>query len=189
MSSLFSKALPISKRILLYWFDEIPCTSFRQMWYSKSPVVDRFITQEYKNVLESSQLSVDTGNVYDTLAKVILYDQFPRNIYRNDTRSYKYDSLALINSNKILNTEALMTQATNNFGKYEWSFVYTPFMHSEKLSDQKRSLEFFGTGHSFAKHHYSIIERFKRFPHRNKILGRKSTDDEIEFLKDPGNSF
>lgn len=185
--SLFSKALPSSKRVLLYWFDQIPCVSFRNMWYTKSEVTDTFIKQEFSSQL--NETVTQTKNVYDTLSNVIVYDQFPRNIYRNDPKSFSYDHLALSNSNRLLDDPDLRHQASENFSKYEWSFIYMPFMHSEKLQDQKRSLEFFGKSHSFAKHHHDIIAKFDRFPHRNEILGRKSTDDEIEFLKDPGNSF
>jgi uncharacterized protein (DUF924 family) len=183
--SLFSKALPSSKRVLLYWFDQIPCVLFRNMWYTKSDVVDTFIKQEFSSELQQLQISKPlTDNPYDILSNVIVYDQFPRNIFRNSPMSFSYESLALSNANRLLDNSKINLDATNNFSKYEWSFIYMPFMHSEKLQDQERSLEFFGKSHSFAKEHHDIIKRFNRFPHRNEILGRKSTDDEIEFLKD-----
>ena len=116
--SLFSKALPSSKRVLLYWFDQIPCVSFRNIWYTKSDVVDTFIKQEFSGSLRQTQQLTD--NPYDILSNVIVYDQFPRNIFRNSPISFSYEKLALSNSNRLLNDQKIKMDATNNFSKYEW---------------------------------------------------------------------
>lgn len=136
-----------------------------------------------------------------TLALIILLDQFSRNIYRGTAKAFAQDSLAL---------EICLRAIDNGFDKMlhsvERLFFYMPLEHSEDIEIQKKSVEYFSVMEKlfptppslasmvsefrkYAEMHYVIIERFGRFPHRNEVLGRESTPEEIEFLKQPGSSF
>src|SRR6185437_2741850 len=113
------------------------------------------------------------------LAAVILFDQFPRNIFRGHANAYSTDPLAL-----GIAKAAVDRRLDKQLTKDERKFLYMPFQHSEKLEDQDRAVLLFtelGDDHQlgFAKHHREIIEKFGRFPHRNRILGRASRPDEI----------
>jgi uncharacterized protein (DUF924 family) len=133
------------------------------------------------------------------LAKIILFDQFCRNMYRNTPRAFAQDALAL----------ALALEAFDN-GHYaelqpvERGFVLMPLMHAESAEHQQKCVvefkklaaeapadlvDYFANCADYAVKHAVIIERFGRFPHRNVILGRESTAEEVEFLKQPGSSF
>jgi uncharacterized protein (DUF924 family) len=133
------------------------------------------------------------------LAVILVLDQFSRNMFRDTPRMFAGDekALALANSGIDRGMDRLL-------GLDERAFFYMPLMHSEVLADQERSVEVFGvwaaeqTGAlrerglaslDFARRHLVIIQRFGRFPHRNQILGRESTPEELEFLKQPGSSF
>ena len=123
------------------------------------------------------------------LAAVIVLDQFPRNMYRGASRAFAADGAAL-----SLAKEALMRGFDRELSIDERKFLYMPFEHSENPAEQARSMELFGTLESeldldYARRHKEIIDRFGRFPHRNAVLGRISTPEEIEFIKEPGSSF
>ena len=129
------------------------------------------------------------------LAEVIVLDQFSRNIYRDKPESFAADSLAL-----VLAQEAIQVGADQKVSAQQRPFFYLPFMHSESLAIQNRSIELYqsmadelgGDTHNnltFAHKHRDIIVQFGRYPHRNDILGRASTTVELEFLKQPGSSF
>lgn len=123
-----------------------------------------------------------------SLALVVVLDQFPRNMFRNDARAFSTDSLAL---------DAAERAVSNGFDRlpldHERTFFYLPFEHAEDRAVQRRSLELFAARDpenlEWARRHHEIVERFGRFPHRNAALGRKSTPEEVEFLKRPGSSF
>ncbi|MGH8638692.1 MAG: DUF924 family protein, partial [Burkholderiales bacterium] len=120
--------------------------------------------------------------------RVILLDQIPRNMFRGGARAFAADALARAAARRILarGWNERMTQA-------EKLFAYLPFEHSESLEDQNLSCElmkdFDAEQRRYAERHREIIDRFGRFPHRNEALGRQSTPDEIEFLKQPGSGF
>ena len=127
------------------------------------------------------------------LSMVILLDQFPRNAFRGSARSFEYDLHALEAAR-----EALEKGFDTSLSPTEAGFLVLPFEHSEDITDQKeavrlaRDLTERGAGkdlYEFAVRHHDIIESFGRFPHRNAVLGRPSTPEEIEFLKLPGSSF
>ncbi|MBF8302770.1 MAG: hypothetical protein HW396_1051, partial [Candidatus Dadabacteria bacterium] len=136
-----------------------------------------------------------------TLALIILLDQFSRNIYRGTAKAFSQDSLAL-----YVCLRGIEKGFDKRLHPVERLFLYMPLEHSEDLEMQKKSVEYFSMLEKlfpappslasmvsefkkYAGMHYVIIERFGRFPHRNEILGRKSTPEEIEFLKQPGSSF
>jgi len=122
------------------------------------------------------------------LALVVVLDQFPRNLFRGTARAFSSDSMALAAARGAVarGFDRLLSPA-------ERTFVYMPYEHAEDLAAQRRSLALFHAldpnDMEYAKRHYEIIARFGRFPHRNVILGRESTPDEIEFLKRRGSSF
>jgi uncharacterized protein (DUF924 family) len=120
------------------------------------------------------------------LALIIVLDQFPRNMFRNDPRTYATDDLALKAAERAL-SKGVDKRVANELQQ----FVYMPFMHSEELKHQERCVELFkAAGNTFnlgfAEDHADIVRRFGRFPHRNKILGRETTADEQAFLDSGG---
>ena len=127
------------------------------------------------------------------LALILLLDQFPRNMFRGTPQAFATDSTALATAEYAVN---------HNFDRelltVQKSFIYLPFQHSENLENQQKSVELFSqlSGEpdsdsliEYALQHLVIIERFGRFPHRNQILGRETTPEEAEFLKQPGSGF
>ena len=123
------------------------------------------------------------------LAEIIVLDQFSRNMFRGTAQAFAYDSLAL-----ALSQEAVAIEADKLLNPTERSFLYMPFMHSESLAIHERAIELYRAeglefNLEFEIKHKVIIDRFGRYPHRNKILGRASTKEEIRFLQQPNSSF
>ena len=127
------------------------------------------------------------------LALILVLDQFPRNMFRGDARMYAADGLA-----RAAARHAVERAYDRELPTFQRTFVYLPFEHSENLEDQRRSVELFRkvaeeTGSEdllvYAVRHLRIVERFGRFPHRNEILGRQTTPEEAEFLREPDSSF
>jgi len=122
------------------------------------------------------------------LALIVVLDQFPRNMFRGTARAFSTDSQALAAARGAL--ERGLDQVLS---PAERTFVYMPFEHAEDLAAQRRALALFEAldpnDMEYARRHHEIIARFGRFPHRNAVLGRESTPEEIEFLKQPGSSF
>jgi uncharacterized protein (DUF924 family) len=123
-----------------------------------------------------------------SLALIVVLDQFPRNMFRGTARAFASDALALAAARS-----ALERSFDRLLSREERTFVYLPFEHAEDLAAQRRSLALFRAldpdDMEYARRHYEIIARFGRFPHRNAILGRESTPEEADFLKQPGSSF
>ncbi|WP_445299428.1 MULTISPECIES: DUF924 family protein [unclassified Microcoleus] len=141
----------------------------------------------------SGQLDSWHDSPENCLALILLLDQFPRNMFRGTPQAFATDSKALATAEYAVN---------NNFDPelltVQKLFVYLPFQHSENLENQQKSVELFrqlsGEPESdslieYAQQHLEIIERFGRFPHRNEILGRETTPEEAEFLRQPGSGF
>ena len=125
------------------------------------------------------------------LALVVIVDQFPRNMFRGEPRAFASDALALTTAKDMIDR-----RFDRLLRPIERAFVYLPFQHAEDVGSQRRSVALYdelatrGVDHrEWARRHHDIIERFGRFPHRNEILGRPSTEEEIEFLKQPGSRF
>lgn len=123
-----------------------------------------------------------------SLALVIVLDQFPRNMFRGTPQAFASDPLALAAARTSIDRGF-----DRSFSKVERTFAYLPFQHAEDLASQRRSLALFQALDpaqlEYARRHYEIVARFGRFPHRNAVLGRESTSEETEFLKQPGSSF
>jgi uncharacterized protein (DUF924 family) len=163
--------------VLKFWFGLKP-----EQWWNGGSELDHRIKQNFLKLwFEKRQLPVDTfvTDPLTALAGVVLFDQFPRNMFRGAADAYATDPLAL-----GIAKEAVARGLDKELAPDERKFLYMPFMHSETLDDQNRAVLLFtelGDDHQlgYAKHHRDIIERFGRFPHRNAILGRASRPEEI----------
>jgi uncharacterized protein (DUF924 family) len=181
--------------VLDFWFgreDEPGYGEFREAWFRKDPEFDREIRDRFETLHEEAtagELDDWKQEARSCLALVILLDQFPRNMFRGDPRSYATDHRAQETAE-----HAVERAFDRELPEFQRTFFYMPFMHSEDLEHQRRSVELFrGLGGSdsagYAVRHMEIIERFGRFPHRNEVLGRRTTPEEAEFLTQPGSSF
>ncbi len=168
----------------------------RSLWFTKSEATDETIRNRFGDSVEAAlRGELDAwaaGDASTALALVILLDQFTRNIFRDSARAFAGDAKALAVARAMV-----ADGRDRKLAPVERGFAYLPFEHSEELADQHESLRLFGqlaeAGHPdllhWAQKHYEIIVRFGRYPHRNRQLGRASTAEEIEFLKEPGSGF
>ena len=162
------------------------------MWWLSDPDFDKEVEQRFLTLLNKAtqaELYEWRKEPLGRLAEVIVLDQFSRNIHRNTPQAFAQDSMAL-----ALAQEAISVDAHTSMSAVERSFLYMPFMHSEsKCIHQWAEVLFRDNGiknnYDFELKHKAIIDRFGRYPHRNKILGRHSTEEEVEFLRQPGSSF
>lgn len=178
-----------SRAILDFWFSE----QSRPLWFTRDDAFDRTIAehfqQDYRRVADGD-LSAFPPTPEGALALVILLDQFPRNMFRGDARSFATDAAA-----RATAEGAIKAGFDTGLTGEQRQFLYMPFMHSEDLEDQKHCVRLFmtrgdsGSALDFAVRHLRIVERFGRFPHRNAVLGRESTAEERAFLEEPGSSF
>jgi uncharacterized protein (DUF924 family) len=187
--------------ILAYWFG--PRNAERgaarrpdPRWFVKDPAFDAEIRARYGDAIEAAlggAFEAWTGTPHGALARILLLDQFTRNVFRDTPRAFAGDALAL---------EAAGAAVDAGFDRsldpYERWFLYLPFEHAEDAAAQARSLALFGalareTGLrdplEWAEKHAAVVRRFGRYPHRNAILGRTSTAGELAFLREPGSSF
>jgi uncharacterized protein (DUF924 family) len=167
--------------VLYFWFAELQ----RNDWFSGSAQVDEAIRTRFGNLYQSLHVSPLLPTSLDArslLAAVLVFDQFPRNLFRGSAAAYATDARAL-----ELARHAVTTGLDRSLQDQERHFLYMPFMHSEDRAMQAESLRLFAQlstdGLQWARHHQAIVERFGRFPHRNAIFGRSSTPEEQEFLK------
>jgi uncharacterized protein (DUF924 family) len=184
--------------VLEFWFgreDEPGYGGFREEWFRKDPEFDRKVRDRFEGLHEQAAAGALDDWRQDArgcLALVIVLDQFPRNMYRGDPRSYATDRKAQETAEYAVD-HAL----DRELPEFQRAFLYMPFMHSEDLEHQRSAVELFGKlqewGGSDPTHyavlHMEIVERFGRFPHRNEVLGRPTTPEEAEFLQEPGSSF
>lgn len=176
------------EEVLKFWFDDLSPDD----WFESDEAVDSHIRERFQELHEALREQVPEtwrSSARGCLAAVIVLDQFPRNMYRGTSRAFAADGAA-----RSLAKEALMRGFDRELSIDERKFLYLPFEHSENPAEQARSIELFGTLESeldldYARRHKEIIDRFGRFPHRNAVLGRISTPEEIEFIKEPGSSF
>ena len=170
--------------VLKFWFglDE------GQWWRGGDELDDRIKQNFAKLFWEKRQLPVDrfTTDPLTALAGVILFDQFPRNMFRGSAEAFSTDAQAL-----ALTKRAIEQGMDQQIGPDLRAFVYMPLMHSEDPKDQLRCVELFRNAANaenleYAKLHADIIRRFGRFPHRNACLGRVTTPEEQKFLDDGG---
>jgi uncharacterized protein (DUF924 family) len=190
-------AAPDATRVLRFWFGEPPeYGSRRKRWFDKDPALDEEVRTLFSTLL--AELAAGSHMEWlerraDCLAYILAADQFPRHIFRGDRRAFSTDPLALAAARS-----ALARGLDRDLRPVERLFLYLPFQHSEALEDQLMACELCAPLASFpetadvpryAMAHRDIVKRFERFPHRNSALGRPSTPEELEFLKEPGSSF
>ena len=174
--------------VLKFWFDE----ARPEQWWKKDEAFDRAIVERFSKLHASAarcELYEWRKAARGRLAEVIVLDQFSRNMFRGSPLSFACDTLAL-----ALAQEAVAADADSELNPVERSFLYMPYMHSESLKIHEVAVELFRRNNiqgnlDYELRHKVIIERFGRYPHRNAILGRESTGEEIEFLKQSGSSF
>ena len=163
--------------VLKFWFGLRP-----EQWWNGGPELDEQIRQRFLKLwTEKRQLPAEQflGDPLTAIAAVILFDQFPRNMFRGHADTYATDPLAL-----AVAKGAVERSLDEQLEPDERKFLYMPFMHSEKLEDLDEAVLLFtklGDDHQlgYAKHHRAIVEKYGRFPHRNAILGRPSRPQEI----------
>ncbi len=170
--------------VLEFWFGRD-----RKDWFAKSDAFDAEIRSLFLATYEAAaagRLAAWKTHSRDCLALVIVLDQFPRNMFRDNARAFAADALARDAARVIVERGW-----DKDYSEDERTFAYLPFEHSEDLADQELSMKLFegNPNAEWARKHWEIIKRFGRFPHRNRLLGRQSTPAEIEFLKQPGSGF
>jgi uncharacterized protein (DUF924 family) len=167
--------------IIEYWYSD----RLKSQWFSATPELDQEILDHYEVVWEQAlagELDFWCENPEGCLALIIVLDQFPLNMFRNQQKSFKSEQKALeIALHAIKKGFPQQLDASKN------TFLFMPLMHSEDLVHQEKSVTLFSQycgqdNARFAKHHRDIVKKFGRFPHRNKILGRESSTEEIAYL-------
>lgn len=174
--------------ILHFWFNELT----PEQWWVKDKTLDQEIERRFAAIHAQAarcELFAWRTTAKGRLAEIIILDQFSRNIYRDQAQAFINDPLAL-----ALAQAAIAADADKALTPTERSFLYLPFMHSESAAIHKVAVALYSApglefNLDFERKHQHIIDRFGRYPHRNQILGRESTAEEIEFLKQPGSSF
>jgi uncharacterized protein (DUF924 family) len=176
------------QEILKFWFEELE----PKQWWVKDYELDQLIIARFSEIHDRAarcELAGWRKNASGRLAEIIVLDQFSRNMFRGSPFSFAYDNLAL-----ALSQEAISAGADQLLSPVERNFIYMPFMHSESLQIHEEAVELFRRNgqqgnFEYELKHKAIIERFGRYPHRNEVLGRASTEAELEFLQQPGSSF
>jgi uncharacterized protein (DUF924 family) len=191
--------LSTPQQILVFWFGregEEGYGGFREAWFNKDPEFDREIRDRFEPVYEEAaagRLEHWKSEAHSCLSLIVVLDQFPRNMYRGDAQMYATDEKA-----RDAARHAVEHAYDRELSPYGRLFMYLPFEHSEELDDQRLSVELFrglatemGSEDllGYAVRHLEIVERFGRFPHRNEILGRRTTPEEAEFLGERDSSF
>ncbi|NVJ65311.1 MAG: DUF924 domain-containing protein [Gammaproteobacteria bacterium] len=170
-----------------FWFNEIPAKN----WWVKDPKFDQALRERFLT-LHSQAMAGELAHWRQSpqgrLAEIIVLDQFSRNMFRDSPAAFASDPLAL-----CLSQTAIATGDDLKLSSIERQFLYMPFMHSESKLIHAQAEKLFKQlpehGYDFELKHKVIIDRFGRYPHRNKILGRESTPEELEFLQQPNSSF
>lgn len=188
------------KAVLKFWFEELRPAQ----WWRKSKALDKKIDSRFGE-LHSQAIAGELYDWRDTakgrLAEIIVLDQFSRNLFRGSAEAFAADAMAL-----VLAQEAIRAGADQALTPQQRVFLYMPFMHSESAKIHNLAAELFSknadpsqgskselvgalSSLKSQRAHSKIIQRFGRYPHRNDILGRESSEEEVAFLKQPGSSF
>ena len=190
--------------VITFWFGNAtaaaPDAGFRQRWFKKSDAFDREIREQFGDLHTELMAGhhaawMETG--LGCLARVLVLDQFSRNIFRDEPAAFASDALALATTDHVLEQGSLTALSPD-----AQCFMLMPLMHAEDRDRQAQSVEQFtalaeraperpglASNVEYAHRHKEIVDRFGRYPHRNAILGRVSTAEEIEFLQQPGSGF
>jgi len=174
--------------VLHFWFEEAE----PEQLFEKDVAFDAEIRARFAGTHEAAargELASWRDTPEGRLAEIIVLDQFSRNLFRDDPRAFACDGMAL-----VLAQEAIRAGADRDMPPARRVFLYMPFMHSESRVIHVEAERLFRqpgleNNHAFELKHKAIIDRFGRFPHRNRVLGRASTPEELAFLEQPGSSF
>lgn len=175
-----------AQTVLDFWFKELTPAQ----WFDKDADLDQRIANKFSalhSCAVAGELQDWRETVHGRLAEIIVLDQFSRNIYRDTPKAFAADGMAV-----VLAQEAVHAGALEALGNPERQFILMPFMHSESAKVHERTLELwsmFGLDATWEHKHKAIVDRFGRYPHRNAILGRPSSAEEVAFLQEPGSSF
>lgn len=186
------------QEVLDFWFgseDDPDYGTFRSAWFTKNEDFDNEVRKRFADTYEMAATGELDGwreEAGSCLALIIVLDQFSRNMFRGDGRTHAADGKALETARY-----AVENALDRELPMFQRHFVYMPYMHSEDIEVQRRSEALFERLREdggpnlieYAVGHREIVERFGRFPHRNSILDRETTSEEVEFLKGPGSSF
>lgn len=176
------------EELLSFWFQQ----NGPEQWWTKDPRFDAAIRSRF-DALHGRAVLGDLHDWRDTpqgrLAEIVVLDQFSRNLYRDDARAFAADGMAL-----ALAREAVRTGADQAVPPVQRQFFYMPYQHSESRRIHQVAVELFESLGDpeclgYERRHKAIVDRFGRYPHRNGVLGRSSTPEEIAFLREPGSSF
>ena len=174
--------------MIKFWFEDINPAK----WWIKDSEFDQTIITRFSELHQraiAGELFHWRRSAEGRLAEIIILDQFSRNMFRDTPRAFVYDNMAL-----VLAQEAIAFGADKELSQLQCSFVYLPFMHSESAIIHQQAVFLYQgndiqTNLDFELQHQAIIEQFGRYPHRNTILGRESTVEELAFLDTPSSSF
>nr|WP_297460170.1 DUF924 family protein [uncultured Halomonas sp.] len=177
-----------AQAVIHFWFE----TLAPRQWFDKSEELDDLIAQRFGPLLHQAiagELWAWRRSPQGRLAEILVLDQFSRNIYRDGAGAFAQDPQAL-----TLAQEAVASGADGHLTMQQKPFLYMPYMHSESLLVHDEALRLFDqpgleNNLDFERRHHTIIARFGRYPHRNALLGRTSSTEELAFLKEPGSSF
>ena len=171
----------LPQEILDFWFSD----TSKKLWFNSTHNFDQIITTKFETLwMNAKDGALQHWEVKEksALALIIVLDQFPLNMFRGSPKSFATESDAI-----RVTYHALANSFDRKLPQYMLPFLYMPLMHSENLKDQELSVQLFqreklDKNIRFALHHCEIIKKFGRFPHRNAILGRTSTQDELDYL-------
>jgi uncharacterized protein (DUF924 family) len=193
--------------ILGFWFGNLAVSDYpteerSRFWFGKREQTDETIRARFSTDLARAargEYNDWKSDAHGRLALILLFDQFPRNIFRDTPQAFAFDHLA-----QALALEGIEQDCDQRLNPFQRAFFYLPLEHAENLDMQRKSVESHQrllagaspelasklSGYlDYAIRHQQVIERFGRFPHRNKVLGRTSTAEEADYLKQPGSSF
>lgn len=199
--------IDLAEEIIQFWFGTLKDASDlaedkAKLWFASSKEFDKLVQDKFNKYLDlavEGKLDYLKETPKGRLSLVILLDQFPRNIYREGPKAFAYDNKAL-----SLALEGLERGVDKELYFIERTFFYMPFQHSEDIKIQELSLktfdqlrkevpshlkETFDLQYQYALAHYDLIKEFGRFPHRNQMLNRPSTETELEFLQKNGRGY
>jgi uncharacterized protein (DUF924 family) len=171
-----------AEAVLAFWFAE----RVRPLWFRSTPALDDEITERFLETYRAAaagELQHWETTPQGALALAIVLDQYPLNMFRGSAQAFATEAAARAVAERAIarGDDLLLTDEQRGF-------LYLPFMHSESLADQDRSVELYeraglAEGLHWARHHHELIRRFGRFPHRNAVLGRESTAEELAYLR------
>lgn len=175
-------------QVIDFWYLELNSDD----WWKKDQELDQKIRDRFldlHSMAVAGELFEWRSSPLGRVAEVIVIDQFSRNIFRDQKESFLYDPMAL-----ALAQEAVRAGVDEKLSLDKRQFLYLPYMHSESKIIHQEAIELYSTpgleyNLEFERKHKAIIDRFGRYPHRNEVLGRESTQEEIDFLKEPNSSF